>query len=119
VKFTGAKRDCGPCPLRPKCLRYPKRTSVRQVAFFTGKLNAQDDAPVEVMKAKIDTDLGKQMITRRFAAVEPVFGNICHNKRLNRFTLRGRHKVDGQWKLYCLVHNIEKLAKAGYGVTMH
>ena len=32
------------------------------------------------------------------------------NKRLDRFTLRGRRKVDGQWKLYGLVHNIEKLA---------
>lgn len=35
-------------------------------------------------------------------------------KRLNRFTLRGREKVDGQWKLYCLVHNIEKLAHYGF-----
>ncbi len=39
--------------------------------------------------------------------------NIRHNKRLNRFTLRGREKVDVQWKLCCLVHNIEKLAKYG------
>jgi len=68
------------------------------------------------MKAKIDTDQGRQMITRRFATVEPVFGNIRHNKRLNRFSLRGQRKVDGQWKLYCLVHNIEKLAKAGYAM---
>jgi hypothetical protein len=36
------------------------------------------------------------------------------NEGLNRFTLRGRQKVDGQWKLYCLVHNIEKLANHGY-----
>jgi hypothetical protein len=35
-------------------------------------------------------------------------------KRLDRFTLRGQKKVDGQWKLYCLVHNIEKLAHHGY-----
>ena len=41
--------------------------------------------------------------------------NLRHNKRLNRFTLRGQQKVDGQWKLYCLVHNIEKLAHHGYG----
>jgi hypothetical protein len=54
------------------------------------------------------------MITRRFATAEPVFGNLRHNKRLYRFTLRGREKVDGQWKLYCLVHNIEKLAHCGY-----
>lgn len=45
----------------------------------------------------------------------PVFGKVRHNKRLNRFTLRGRRKVDTQWKLYCLVHNIEKLAHHGYG----
>ena len=29
--------------------------------------------------------------------------------------IRGRQKVDTQWKLYCLVHNIEKLAHHGYG----
>ncbi len=27
----------------------------------------------------------------------------------------GRTKVDAQWKLYCLVHNIEKLAHHGVG----
>ena len=43
-----------------------------------------------------------------------MFANIRHNKRLNRFTLRGRSKVDAQWKLFCLVHNIEKLANNGY-----
>lgn len=41
--------------------------------------------------------------------VEPVFGNIGSNKGLNRFSLRGKKKVQGQWQMYCLVHNIEKL----------
>ena len=54
------------------------------------------------------------MIAAHFATVGPVFGNLRHNKRLARFTLRGREKVDGQWKLYCLVHNIEKLGHHGY-----
>ena len=54
------------------------------------------------------------MIARRFATVKPVFGNLRYNKGLNRFTLRSRQKVDGQRKLYCLVHNIEKLAHNGY-----
>lgn len=116
MKFKGTQRDCANCALRAQCLRHPQRTIVRQIAVFTGKLDADADAPVEAMKAKIDTDLGKQMIARRFATVEPVFGNIRHNKRLNRFSLRGQRKVDGQWKLYCLVHNIEKLAKAGYAM---
>lgn len=68
------------------------------------------------MKARIGSDPGRQMITRRFATVEPVFGNLCGNKRLNRFTLRGKTKVDGQWKLFCMMHNIEKLAHHGYAV---
>jgi hypothetical protein len=56
---------------------------------------------------------GPTTYSRRFATVEPVFGNLRHNKRLDHFTLRGRAKVDGQWKLFCLVHNIEKLAHHG------
>ena len=67
------------------------------------------------MKAKIDSDTGKRMIAARFATVEPVFGNLRHNKRPTRFALRGRTKVDGLRKLYCMVHNIEKLARHGYG----
>lgn len=47
--------------------------------------------------------------------MEPVFANLRHNKRLDRFTLRGRAKVNTQWHLYSLVHNIGKLATAGYG----
>ena len=57
---------------------------------------------------------GRAQYAQRFAAVEPVFANLRANKRLDRFTLRGRLKVDTQWKLFCLVHNIEKLAKSGY-----
>jgi hypothetical protein len=45
--------------------------------------------------------------------VEPVFGNIGSNKRLNRFSLRSKKKVQGQWQLYCLVHYIEKLTNYG------
>ncbi len=51
---------------------------------------------------------------QRFATVEPVFANVRYNRRLDRLTLRGRTKVQGQWLLFCLVHNIEKLTHAGY-----
>jgi transposase len=114
IKFSGAQRDCGNCPKRAQCLRHPQRTPVRQVAIFLGKHEQAQEKATERMKRKIDSDQGREMIARRFAAVEPVFGNLRYNKGLNRFTLRGRQKVDGQWKLYCLVHNIEKLANNGY-----
>jgi hypothetical protein len=114
VHFTGAKRDCASCPLRAQCLRKPDKTLVRQVIIVIGRTPGKPEKAIERMKRKVDSAQGRDLIARRFATVEPVFGNIRHNKRLDRFTLRGQHKVDSQWKLYCLVHNIEKLANNGY-----
>ena len=65
------------------------------------------------MKRKIDTPEGRELYSHRMGIVEPVFANITHQKGLNRFTLRGRRKVDAQWKLYCMVHNIEKIKNFG------
>ncbi len=112
--FRGAKRDCGPCPLRAQCLRTPDRTPTRQVAFFRGKAAGTPESHTARMQQRLDTPEGRAQYGRRFATVEPVFANLRANKRLDRFTLRGRAKVDAQWKLYCLVHNIEKLAHHGY-----
>jgi Transposase DDE domain len=80
--------------------------------FFTGVVHKAESHTTR-MKQKIDSEEGRRLYGRRFATVEPVFGNIRHNKGRNRFTLRGRAKVDTQGKLYCLVHNIEKLAHYG------
>ena len=39
---------------------------------------------------------------------------ICHKQGLlDRFSLRSKKKVQGQWQLFCMVHNIEKLANYG------
>ena len=113
VRYRGALRDCVPCELRRRCLRTPEKTKTRQVAFFQSKTQGQE-THTDKMKARLDSHAGRGRYAQRFATVEPVFGNLRHNKQLNRFTLRGRQKVDGQWKLYCLVHNIEKLAHHGY-----
>jgi len=113
-KFQGAKRDCLPCDLRDRCLRHPERTATRQVAFFD-TTQASPLQFTERMKAAIDSERGRKLYGRRIATVEPVFANLRHNKRLDRFTLRSRPKVNAQWHLYCLVHNIEKLAHHGYG----
>ena len=85
---------------------------MRQVAFFDNR--ASPLIHTEVMKRRIDSAEGRALYGRRIATVEPVFGNLRHNKRLDCFTLRGQPKVDTQWKLYCMVHNIEKLAHHGY-----
>ena len=114
VKFRGTVRDCVPCDQRERCLRSPETSRTRQVAFFKGKAAKTPVSHTDRMKQRIDTPEGRALYGRRFAIVEPVFANIRHNKRLDRFTLRGRVKVNAQWQLFCLVHNIEKLAHQGY-----
>jgi len=57
------------------------------------------------MKHRVDSQQGKAIYGHRMSVVEPAFGNIGSNKRLNRFSLRSKKKVQGQWQLYCLVHH--------------
>jgi transposase len=108
-RFEGAKRICGPCEYRSDCLRHPERTGIRQVMFFR-KNQPSPMKVLDVMRKAIDSPRGRALYSKRIGTVEPVFANIKHNKRLNRFTLRGQCKVNTQWNLYCLVHNIEKIA---------
>lgn len=113
VKFTGAKRVCGPCPLRAQCLRHPERTPVRQVVFFTRRTKNLTETYTAKMKRKIDTEHGRYQYGRRLGTVEPVFANICSAHKLRRFSLRSQRKVNTQWLLYCLVHNIGKVHRYG------
>ena len=61
------------------------------------------------MQEKIDTDQGRRIYEQRLGMIEPVFANIRIHKRLDRFTLRGKIKVNIQWLLSCMVHNIGKI----------
>ena len=65
------------------------------------------------MVLRIDSDDGKHIYSHRMSVVEPVFANMGINKDLRRFSLRSKKKVQGQWQLYCLVLNIEKLKNDG------
>jgi len=117
-RFQGKRDDCMPCALRARCLRTPSTSTVRTVAFFRGKTPPRSVIKPETntsrMKQRIDSPAGRAQYGRRFGTIEPVFGNLRYNKRLDRFTLRGRQKVNTQWQLFCLVHNIEKLANNGF-----
>ena len=66
------------------------------------------------MVAKIDTEQGRKIYPQRLAIIEPIFANIRVHKRLDRFTLRGKAKVNIQWLLYCMVHNMEKILNYGF-----
>ncbi len=66
---------------------------------------------LDLSKEKVDSGEGRRMYSRRMWTIEPVFGNITSNKRLNRLSLREEKKCTAQWLMFCLVHNIEKLWK--------
>jgi transposase len=70
--------------------------------------------PLRRMVAKVDSPRGRKIYPQRIGVAEPVFANIRANKRLDRFTLRGKIKVNIQWMLYCMVHNIEKIVNYSY-----
>ena len=74
-----------------------KAAKVRQVAFFVGKTEGKHprkNIHTEQMKQRIDSAQGRAKYGRRFATVEPVFGNLRHNKQLNR--LRAAQPIQGR-----------------------
>jgi transposase len=107
--YHARQEDCAGCPLRLRCLSKP------DTPFRYLSIRVADQTPnlIDEMKAKIDTPEGKQIYARRLAIVEPVFANIRVQKRLDRFTLRTKAKVDVQWRLFALVHNIGKIHNYG------
>jgi len=114
IAYQAPKTACRDCQLRSKCLRKPNTVS-RQVHVFYGK---RPGSITDEMKHKIDTPEGRRTYSKRLGIVEPVFGNIRACKRMDKFTLRGRLKVNIQWMLYCLVHNIEKIINYGKSYAM-
>lgn len=109
-RYEARAADCANCHLRTNCLRNPYAKRGRQVTRFAPLQRAASD-PSQRMREAIDSVHGRRLYSQRIATVEPVFANIRHHKRMSRFTLRGQAKVSTQWQLYCLVHNVEKLAR--------
>ena len=111
-QYRAEAGDCQGCQVWDKCIR--KRMKNIKSKTLNVPLGADGRNYSREMAAKIDSERGRQIYPRRIGIVEPVFGNIRIQKRLDRFTLRGKLKVNIQWLLYCLVHNIEKIANFGY-----
>ncbi len=116
--FSGQKRYCRVCDLRSQCLRYPDRTEIRQVSCPVKA--AENNTPAtfaEKIKTKIDSVIGKAIYAKRIAIAEPPFAHIRYVMGLDRFNLRGKKKVNTQWLLFCIVHNLKKVFKYGLEAT--
>jgi len=110
-QYAADKGGCAGCELKLKCMINPKgerRMLSVPIGHVPGNLS-------KAMADKIDGEKGRKIYSQRIAIVEPVFANITTHKRMDRFTLRSKIKVNIQWMLYCMVHNIGKIM--AYGCT--
>jgi transposase len=111
LRFKSFLKNCRGCPLQSQCMKNSVKEHGRQVSFAVEDL--ENISYLDLMKQKIDSAAGKKDYAKRMWTIEPVFGNITSNKRLNKLGLRGKTKVTCQWMMFCMVHNIEKLWRYG------
>ena len=110
-RYAADKEECKGCEMKVKCIRgkNAKRKIINvPVGHVPGNLS-------KAMAEKVDSEKGRRIYPQRLAIVEPVFANIGTHKGMDRLTLRGKIKVNIQWLLYCMIHNIGKTV--AYGVT--
>jgi transposase len=61
------------------------------------------------MRRVLSTDLGRELYIKRRHSIEPVFGQIKHNRGMTRFRRRGRAATRSEWRLIAATHNLLKL----------
>ncbi len=67
----------------------------------------------DAMRQKLRSPEGHAVYKMRKAVVEPVFGQIKECRGFRRFLFRGLKKVETEWQIICLTHNLLKLFRAG------
>jgi transposase len=93
--------DCAGCKVKTKCTKAKnKQISIDWVL----------EKKKEKMRAKLNTKEGKQKYLERMYDVEPVFGNIKHNQKMENFLCRGKTMVSIEFGLTAIAHNFVKIA---------
>ena len=107
--YQASLTDCKVCPDFSRCSHSKKAQNeiVQGRKILVDKAQEQGSI-VRDMREKKATEGFQALYAQRIQIVEPVFANIRYCKGLNRFMLRGKKKVNGQWQLYCMVHNLGK-----------
>jgi len=93
---------CEGCPLR--CLCHSSKYNRKiQVNHRLNKLKAEE-------KEKLLSQRGLEHRSQRPQDVEATFGNLKNNKNFKRFLCRGIKKVEVEFGLLAIAHNIKKMA---------
>lgn len=102
VSYYGAKR-CEGCPMRGQCHKAKGNRRI-EVNHRLNELKAK-------ARERLTSETGKYHRSKRPIEVEAVFGQMKSNNRFNRFSMRGLDKVDMEFALMCIGHNLRKWSK--------
>jgi transposase len=94
--------NCNGCPLRGQCHK-AKGNRTLEVNFRLKELKQK-------AKELLMSETGLYHRSRRPIEPEAVFGQLKSNNKFNRFTLRGLSKVNIEFGLMVIGHNLRKLA---------
>ena len=72
------------------------------------------DDKIKAMRSKLDSESGKAIYARRRHIVEPVFGHIKNVLGFTGFSLRGLQKVNAEFKIVAIAHNLKKISRYAY-----
>ena len=67
------------------------------------------DSLTTTMIAKLATMRGRRTYKKRAATIEPIFGQIKHNRRIRSLSRRGLAAAASEWKLICTTYSLLKL----------
>ena len=109
-QYRMKKSECSVCPLKGQCI-HRKEGKGEFRTLFIGERQYEENLSAK-MREKIDDPVNREIYSRRMQIIEPVFANMTYFKGMNKFTYRGLEKVNTQWHLYAIVHNIWKCMKA-------
>jgi len=93
---------CNACPFKPECTQAKNNRHLR-VSFRLRLFREQ-------AKSNLLSEQGKKLRVQRNVEVETFFGQVKHNMHFRRFSLRGLEKVETEWGIVCIAHNLRKLA---------
>jgi transposase len=93
---------CAGCPLKPKCTKAKGNRRI-QVSFELQRFRQQ-------ARENLLSEQGIALRKKRSIEPETVFGDVKHNRGFRRFSLRGLKKVETEWGILSIAHNIRKLA---------
>jgi len=102
VSYYMAKR-CEGCPMRGQCHKAKGNRGI--------ELNHRLNQLKAKARERLTSEIGKYHRSKRPIEVEAVFGQMKSNNKFNRFSMRGLEKVDIEFALMCIGHNLRKWAK--------